>query len=105
MKHSAESNRSLTLSAPLRRESRASLVLCINGIVSKREDFVDMWREVRVEEADRFALVWEQKELCAITSALGSFITQQAVQQVRIMSCRLTEFGCVRCWPLIFGRC
>ena len=63
------------------RDARLSVVICVNGWVGGRDDFVHMWRAVRAPDADRFAVVWETKELAAIHSALGDFITKQAVQQ------------------------
>lgn len=61
---------------------RLSVVVGISGWISKKEeDFVMPWMRVQAPASDRFACVWETKELLALDSALGSLLAKQVAGQ------------------------
>lgn len=62
---------------PSRPEWNLGLAICVTGWVQKYEDFVDPWESLSGLDTDRFALVWEAKELKEVGDALMSLIRSQ----------------------------
>ena len=66
------------------------LVLCCNaavgagvsGWIGQRKDFLKVWSTLEAPDSEVFTLVWESKALLALNSAIGSFMAQQAYQEI-----------------------
>ena len=66
------------------------LVLCckaavdtgVSGWIGQRKDFLKVWSTLEAPDSEVFTLVWESKALLALNSAIGSFMAQQAYQEI-----------------------
>ena len=65
------------------------LVLCkeaaragVSGWIGQRKDFLKVWSTLEAPDSEIFTLVWESKALLALNSAIGSFMAQQAYQEI-----------------------
>lgn len=58
-------------------EWKLGLTICVTGWVQDYKDFVDPWKSLSNLATDRYALVWEAKELKQVGDALMSLIRSQ----------------------------
>lgn len=63
--------------SPNHPEWKLSLVICVTGWVQKYEDFLHPWTCLSNASTDRFALVWEAKELKQVGDGLMAMIRSQ----------------------------
>lgn len=54
----------------------------VSGWIGERKDYLKVWSKLETPDSEIFSLVWESKALIALNSAIGSFMTQQAYQEV-----------------------
>ncbi len=54
----------------------------VSGWIGERKDYLKVWSKLQTPDSEIFSLVWESKALIALNSAIGSFMAQQAYQEV-----------------------
>lgn len=54
----------------------------VSGWIGERKDYLKIWSTLEAPDSEVFSLVWESKALLALNSAIGSFMAQQAYQEV-----------------------
>ena len=54
----------------------------MSGWIGQRKDYLKVWSTLEAPDSEVFTLVWESKALLALNSAIGSFMAQQAYQEI-----------------------
>lgn len=54
----------------------------MSGWIGERKDYLKVWSRLETPDSEVFSLVWESKALLALNSAIGSFMAQQAYQEI-----------------------
>lgn len=54
----------------------------MNGWIGERRDYLKIWSSLHAPDSEVFTLLWESKALLALNSAIASFMTQQAYQEI-----------------------
>ena len=61
---------------------KAAVGAGVSGWIGQRKDYLKVWSTLEAPDSEVFTLVWESKALLALNSAIGSFMAQQAYQEI-----------------------
>lgn len=61
-----------------RPDPKLSRTIAVAGSVAEPDDFIDLWRGLSSIGSERFALVWETKELIALNATIMDMLVSQA---------------------------
>ena len=78
---------------------KATLDTGVSGWIGQRKDYLKVWSTLEAPDSEVFTLVWESKALLALNSAIGSFMAQQAYQEIAKWT--ITH---VTAWPTLASR-
>ena len=67
----------IPVSTKPRADPKLVRTIAVAGWIAAPSDFVDQWRGLSTAGAERFTLVWESKELIALTRSLMDMILNQ----------------------------
>ena len=54
----------------------------VSGWIGESKDYLKVWSKLETPDSEMFSLVWESKALLTLNSAIGSYMAQQAYQEV-----------------------
>lgn len=74
----------IPVSSKPRPDPKLSRIIAVAGSIAAPDDFIDLWRGLSNVEAERFALVWETKELIELTNSIMSMLINQASLAVNL---------------------
>lgn len=69
-------------SRTLQTSHRPGRIAGVSGWIGERKDYLKVWSRLEAPDSEVFSLVWESKALLALNSAIGSFMAQQAYQEI-----------------------
>lgn len=82
-------------------QGRLAVEIFVSGFVFEEDDFLNPW-EGRIDNMERYALLWESKNLIAVSTAIQDFLTSRLAMELMRQGAMLTVLSSLLAalaWP------